>query len=84
MLFLPASPRFLAVARGEIGFGGVASGLSSSGYLSSTSEDSRLALPMASNELISAQFDRAVEIVQGLPKTGPIQTDYEEKLAMYR
>ena len=41
-------------------------------------------LPMASNELISAQFDRAVEIVQSLPKTGPIQTDYEEKLAMYR
>jgi hypothetical protein len=37
-----------------------------------------------SNELIDAQFDRAVEIVQGLPKTGPIQTDYEEKLAMYR
>ncbi|KAF8225402.1 ACBP-domain-containing protein [Tricholoma matsutake] len=34
--------------------------------------------------LIDAQFDRAVEIVQGLPKTGPIQTDYEEKLTMYR
>ncbi|KAJ3998645.1 ACBP-domain-containing protein [Lentinula boryana] len=33
--------------------------------------------------LLDAQFDRAVEIVQGLPKTGPIQTDYEEKLAMY-
>ena len=50
-------------------------------------EHSRLAPvspPMASNELISAQFDRAVEIVQSLPKTGPIQTDYEEKLAMYR
>jgi len=39
---------------------------------------------MASQELIDAQFDRAVEIVQGLPKTGPIQTDYEEKLTMYR
>lgn len=39
---------------------------------------------MSSNELIDAQFDRAVEIVQGLPKTGPIQTDYEEKLTMYR
>ncbi|SJL01508.1 uncharacterized protein ARMOST_04830 [Armillaria ostoyae] len=38
---------------------------------------------MSSNELIDAQFDRAVEIVQGLPKTGPIQTDYEEKLTMY-
>lgn len=34
--------------------------------------------------MIDAQFDRAVEIVQGLPKTGPIQTGYEEKLTMYR
>lgn len=39
---------------------------------------------MASSQLIDAQFDRAVDIVQGLPKTGPIQTDYEEKLTMYR
>lgn len=39
---------------------------------------------MNSHELIDAQFDRAVEIVQNLPKTGPIQTGYEEKLAMYR
>ena len=39
---------------------------------------------MDSHQLIDAQFDRAVEIVQGLPKTGPIQTDYEEKLKMYR
>ncbi|KAI5894220.1 ACBP-domain-containing protein [Schizophyllum commune H4-8] len=38
---------------------------------------------MSSRELIDAQFDRAVEIVQSLPKTGPIQTDYEEKLTMY-
>ncbi|KAF7353048.1 ACBP-domain-containing protein [Mycena venus] len=38
---------------------------------------------MSSHELIDAQFDRAVEIVQGLPKTGPIQTGYDEKLAMY-
>ncbi|KIM45895.1 hypothetical protein M413DRAFT_440947 [Hebeloma cylindrosporum] len=38
---------------------------------------------MATNGLIDAQFDRAVEIVQSLPKTGPIQTDYEEKLTMY-
>ncbi|KAH8105003.1 ACBP-domain-containing protein [Phellopilus nigrolimitatus] len=38
---------------------------------------------MDSRELIDAQFDRAVQIVQGLPKTGPIQTGYEEKLAMY-
>ena len=39
---------------------------------------------MDSHELIDAQFDRAVEIVQSLPKNGPIQTDYEEKLTMYR
>jgi len=39
---------------------------------------------MDSHELIDAQFDRAVEIIQSLPKTGPIQTDYEEKLTMYR
>ncbi|KAJ7283500.1 hypothetical protein C8J57DRAFT_1292747 [Mycena rebaudengoi] len=32
---------------------------------------------------IDAQFFRAVEIVQGLPKTGPIQTGYDEKLTMY-
>ncbi|KAI0771982.1 ACBP-domain-containing protein [Trametes elegans] len=39
---------------------------------------------MDSRQLIDAQFDRAVEIVQGLPKTGPIQTGYEDKLNMYR
>ncbi|KAA1466080.1 ACBP-domain-containing protein [Dentipellis sp. KUC8613] len=38
---------------------------------------------MDSHELIDAQFDRAVEIIQSLPKTGPIQTGYEEKLTMY-
>ncbi|KIK77692.1 hypothetical protein PAXRUDRAFT_834909 [Paxillus rubicundulus Ve08.2h10] len=38
---------------------------------------------MDSRQLIDAQFDRAVEIVQSLPKTGPIQTGYEEKLTMY-
>lgn len=39
---------------------------------------------MDSRQLIDAQFIRAVEIVQSLPKTGPIQTGYEEKLTMYR
>ena len=39
---------------------------------------------MDSHQLIDAQFDRAVEIVQSLPKNGPVQTDYEEKLTMYR
>ncbi|KAG2370114.1 hypothetical protein BDR07DRAFT_1193809, partial [Suillus spraguei] len=38
---------------------------------------------MNSRDLIDTQFNRAVEIVQGLPKTGPIQTGYEEKLTMY-
>ncbi|KAG2077723.1 ACBP-domain-containing protein [Suillus decipiens] len=38
---------------------------------------------MDSRDLIDTQFNRAVEIVQGLPKTGPIQTGYEEKLTMY-
>lgn len=39
---------------------------------------------MDPRQLIDAQFDRAVQIVQSLPKTGPIQTGYEEKLTMYR
>ncbi|KAF8529250.1 ACBP-domain-containing protein [Hysterangium stoloniferum] len=38
---------------------------------------------MDPNELIDAQFEKAVSIVQSLPKTGPIQTGYEDKLAMY-
>ncbi|KAG8855878.1 hypothetical protein FRB96_006700 [Tulasnella sp. 330] len=38
---------------------------------------------MADNERIDGQFNRAVEIVHGLPKTGPIQTAYEDKLDMY-
>ena len=36
-----------------------------------------------SRTLIDQQFDRAVEIVQNLPSTGPIQTGYEDKLRMY-
>lgn len=39
---------------------------------------------MDTHQLVDAQFDRAVEIVQSLPKNGPIQTDYEDKLTMYR
>lgn len=38
---------------------------------------------MDPHQLLDAQFNRAVEIVQALPKTGPIQTGYEEKLNMY-
>ncbi|CDZ98761.1 Acyl-CoA-binding protein [Phaffia rhodozyma] len=33
--------------------------------------------------LTTAQFDRAVQVIQSLPKVGPIQSSYEEKLAMY-
>ncbi|KAI9001320.1 acyl CoA binding protein-domain-containing protein [Trametes punicea] len=40
-------------------------------------------MDMDSRQLIDAQFDRAVQIVQSLPKTGPIQTGYEDKLNMY-
>ncbi|CAK5275784.1 unnamed protein product [Mycena citricolor] len=36
-----------------------------------------------SHELIDAQFDKAVSIVQALPPAGPIQTGYEDKLLMY-
>jgi hypothetical protein len=39
---------------------------------------------MNPNNLIDAQFNRAVEIVQNLPKAGPIQTGYEDKLNLYR
>lgn len=38
---------------------------------------------MDQDQLIDAQFHRAVDIVQSLPKTGPIQTAYEDKLEMY-
>ncbi|CAD6571461.1 MAG: hypothetical protein TREMPRED_000296 [Tremellales sp. Tagirdzhanova-0007] len=33
-----------------------------------------------SSEVVDAQFHRAVDIVQSLPKGGPVQTNYEEKL----
>jgi hypothetical protein len=39
---------------------------------------------MSSADVIDALFDRTVDIVQSLPKAGPIQTSYEEKLALYR
>ncbi|KIP09192.1 hypothetical protein PHLGIDRAFT_103187, partial [Phlebiopsis gigantea 11061_1 CR5-6] len=38
---------------------------------------------MDPQSIVDAQFNRAVEIVQNLPKTGPIQTGYEDKLDMY-
>lgn len=33
--------------------------------------------------LIDARFHRAVDIIQSLPKSGPITTTYEEKLMLY-
>ena len=45
---------------------------------------SQHAMDDQARRVIDEQFDRAVEIVQGLPKSGPVQTGYEEKLAMYR
>ncbi|KAK1925525.1 acyl CoA binding protein-domain-containing protein [Papiliotrema laurentii] len=36
-----------------------------------------------SRPAIDAQFNRAVDIVQSLPKGGPVQTSYEEKLCLY-
>ena len=38
---------------------------------------------MSSQDVIDALFDRTVDIVQSLPKSGPIQTSYDEKLALY-
>ena len=31
----------------------------------------------------AAVFSKAVDIAQGLPKSGPIQTSYEDKLQLY-
>ncbi|SPO40491.1 uncharacterized protein PSFLO_05973 [Pseudozyma flocculosa] len=38
---------------------------------------------MSSADVIDALFVRTVDMVQSLPKQGPIQTSYEEKLALY-
>ncbi|KAL1412853.1 hypothetical protein Q8F55_000602 [Vanrija albida] len=38
---------------------------------------------MATTNSIDKQFHRAVDIVQSLPKSGPVQTSYEEKLQLY-
>ncbi|KAM0789113.1 hypothetical protein ACM66B_003168 [Microbotryomycetes sp. NB124-2] len=37
----------------------------------------------AKPEWVHARFDRAVDIVQSLPRSGPIQTNYEDKLMLY-
>lgn len=38
---------------------------------------------MSSADVIDALFVKTVDMVQSLPKSGPIQTSYEEKLALY-
>ncbi|SNX87961.1 uncharacterized protein MEPE_06672 [Melanopsichium pennsylvanicum] len=38
---------------------------------------------MSSADIIDALFVKTVDMVQSLPKSGPIQTSYEEKLALY-
>lgn len=35
------------------------------------------------DDLVNARFHRAVDIIQSLPKSGPITTTYEEKLMLY-
>ncbi|GAA5911634.1 hypothetical protein JCM8208_005697, partial [Rhodotorula glutinis] len=32
---------------------------------------------------VHARFERAVDIIQSLPKSGPIQTSYDQKLELY-
>ncbi|GAA5991804.1 hypothetical protein JCM10908_002214 [Rhodotorula pacifica] len=40
--------------------------------------------PLASSpEWIHARFERAVDMIQSLPKSGPIQTTYDQKLQLY-
>ncbi|KAK4052551.1 hypothetical protein OIO90_004320 [Microbotryomycetes sp. JL221] len=41
-------------------------------------------LPLGNPEWSHARFDRAVDIVQSLPRSGPIQTNYDDKLLLYR
>ncbi|POY73836.1 hypothetical protein BMF94_3377 [Rhodotorula taiwanensis] len=44
----------------------------------------RTAHPLASSpEWIHARFERAVDMIQSLPKSGPIQTTYDQKLHLY-
>ncbi|BGP47572.1 hypothetical protein JCM10450v2_003435, partial [Rhodotorula kratochvilovae] len=40
--------------------------------------------PLATHPLfVHARFERAVDIIQSLPKSGPIQTSYDQKLELY-
>ncbi|GAA5837565.1 hypothetical protein JCM11251_002015 [Rhodosporidiobolus azoricus] len=52
--------------------------------VSSFSTRSRPLNPLASSpEWTHARFERAVDIIQSLPKSGPIQTNYDDKLSLY-
>lgn len=46
-------------------------------------EDDNDGLSREEAALIDARFHRAVDIIQSLPKSGPITTTYEEKLMLY-
>jgi len=48
-----------------------------------TEEDEESLLAREEAALIDARFHRAVDIIQSLPKAGPITTTYEEKLMLY-
>ncbi|KAL8287197.1 hypothetical protein RQP46_003649 [Phenoliferia psychrophenolica] len=49
-----------------------------------TSRAGRAALPYGTDPAwIDARFERAVNIIQSLPRNGPIQTNYDDKLLLY-
>ncbi|KAK4698886.1 hypothetical protein P7C70_g7383, partial [Phenoliferia sp. Uapishka_3] len=49
-----------------------------------TSRAGRVALPYGTDPAwIDARFERAVDIIQSLPRNGPIQTNYDDKLLLY-
>ncbi|GAA5941759.1 uncharacterized protein JCM15063_002663 [Sporobolomyces koalae] len=52
--------------------------------ISSYSTRARVHNPLAADpEWIHARFERAVDMIQSLPKSGPIQTNYDDKLLLY-
>ncbi|GAA6018423.1 hypothetical protein JCM11491_006992 [Sporobolomyces phaffii] len=52
--------------------------------VSSYGARARLPNPLAADpEWVHRRFERAVDIIQSLPKGGPIQTNYDDKLLLY-
>ncbi|GAA6059788.1 hypothetical protein JCM10212_003683 [Sporobolomyces blumeae] len=52
--------------------------------ISSYSTRARPPNPLAADpEWVHRRFERAVDIIQSLPKSGPIQTNYDDKLLLY-